>query len=311
MDFSILYKESFPNGNIESIAGYDLYISAFDDCDRTKQIFEKINAIEKKWIVFPQHKNIEKQELLNSNTYFKDEFKEDDFFIDFFNNWNYSTTIRLCIDITGFIRPHLLFLIKFLSYKGFRKVDFIYTEPKQYKDADETTFSGFIDEIRTIEGYSSIIINPNTDNDVLIIAAGYDDNLIAKIAQNKSHCKKRYFIIGFPSLQPDMYQESIIKIEKVKESIGENKTLKYSPANDPFVTAQIISEIIIENPNATNIYLSPLSTKPQTIGMALYFLWNYKTKPLNIIFPYSNTYATKHAIGVKRTWKYTFEFPEK
>lgn len=151
--------------------------------------------------------------------------------------------------------------------------------------------------------------NPNTNNDILIITAGYDDNLLAKIAQNKNQCKKRYFILGFPSLQPDMYQESIIKIENAKESIGENKILKFSPANDPFVTAQIISEIINDNPDATNIYLSPLSTKPQSIGIALYFLWNFKEKPISVIFPFSNTYSTKHAIGIQRIWKYTFEFP--
>lgn len=106
-----------------------------------------------------------------------------------------------------------------------------------------------------------------------------------------------------------MYQESVLKMENAKESIGDNKQIRFAPAFDPFITAQVIDEIIKENPNSTNIYLSPLSTKPQTIGMALYFMWNFKFQPLNIIFPYSKSHTTKHAIGIKRTWRYTFEFP--
>ncbi|MCK5051106.1 MAG: hypothetical protein KAS53_05175 [Candidatus Cloacimonetes bacterium] len=309
MDYSILYKESFSYDKISSISKYDLYISAYDNCDRTKKVYTKINSKEKKWIIFPHYKSLKKHELPLKGNYISDQYKEDEFYLKFIDEWNYSSDIKLCVDITGFIRPHLLYLIRFLSIKGFKKVDFLYTEPKRYKDADETTFSGFIDNIRTIEGYSSMFRNPNTNNDILIITAGYDDNLLAKIAQNKNQCKKRYFILGFPSLQPDMYQESIIKIENAKESIGENKILKFSPANDPFVTAQIISEIINDNPDATNIYLSPLSTKPQSIGIALYFLWNFKEKPISVIFPFSNTYSTKHAIGIQRIWKYTFEFP--
>ena len=105
-----------------------------------------------------------------------------------------------------------------------------------------------------------------------------------------------------------MYQESILKMHQAKDSIGQRED-RYAPAFDPFVTAQIINDIVEENPNHSNIYLSPLSTKPQALGIALYYLWNFESKPINIIFPYSNTYHPKTATGIKKTWKYTFEFP--
>lgn len=215
---------------------------------------------------------------------------------------------KICIDITGFIRPHLIYLLKLFSHLGVSKVDLLYTEPIHYKEADDTKFSGYIDGIQDVEGCSSINNNPNTDNDLLIICAGYDDDLIAKIAHNKGNCKKKYYILGFPSLQPDMYQESILKMENAKQSTGEFKKIKFAPAFDPFVTAQIINEIIEENPNSTNIYLSPLSTKPQTVGMALFYIKNHEEFPISIVFPYSKTYTSKHAEGIKRTWKYTVEF---
>jgi hypothetical protein len=105
-----------------------------------------------------------------------------------------------------------------------------------------------------------------------------------------------------------MYQESILKIYQAKESIGQ-RIDKFAPAFDPFVTAQVISDIITENPDHANIYLSPLSTKPQALGIALYYLWNFEKKPLNIIFPFSNKYFPKTASGIKKTWRYVFELP--
>ncbi|WP_321515413.1 hypothetical protein [Marinifilum fragile] len=310
MDFSIFYKESFDNGDYSKLDHYDIFLSAFDNCDRTRIVFENVNADIKYWFLFPQNTYVQ-DGVPTDNVYKSGFFKEDEYFLDFIRMGVISNKLSICIDITGFLRPHLLFLLKYIRILGVQRLDMIYTEPAQYRDGDETKFSGFIDEIRSVEGYTSANINPNSDNDLLIVGAGYDDYLIAKIAQHKSKTKNKYFILGFPSLQPDMYQENILKMGRANESIGEGKHIRYAPAFDPFITAETIKDIVNENPNVTNIYLSPLSTKPHTIGMALYFLWYSDNQPLNIIFPYSNHYATKHAIGVKRTWKYTIELPKK
>jgi hypothetical protein len=308
MDYTIFYKDSYDNGDLNNSPEYDIFLSAFDNCNRTKEIFNKVKSTLKKWFIFPQYKGI--AELPTENAYINQSLAESGYFENFIQEFidNDYKTKKICIDITGFIRPHLIYLLKFLSRSNVSQVDLLYTEPVQYKDADETKFSGYIDGIQDVEGCSSINTNPNTDNDLLIICAGYDDNLIAKIAQDKGHCQRKYYILGFPSLQPDMYQESILKMENAKQSTGESKKIKYAPAFDPFVTAQIINEIIAENPNSTNIYLSPLSTKPQTVGIALFYITNYEKLPISVVFPYSKTYTSKHAEGIKRTWKYTVEF---
>lgn len=307
MEFSHFYKEAFTLDNIEKIGSYDIFISAFDNCKRTLDVFNRTTANKKIWLRFP-HYNIPEEEI-PADIYFNKSFVEDDYYLKLFKSDLLDDTKSICIDITGFIRPHLIYLIKYLTYIRVPKVDLLYTEPLRYKLAEETTFSGFIDHIDMIPGCSSIRSDSNTDNDLLIIAAGYDDDLLAKIARDKSHCKNRYYILGFPSLQPDMYQESILKIENARASIGENIKFKFAPAYDPFVTADIINEIISENPNFNNIYLSPLSTKPQTIGMALFYFWHFEDLPISIIFPYSNVYTTKHAIGIKKVWRYCFELP--
>lgn len=304
MDYTIFYKTSYLNGDIDCGHGYDYFFSAFDDCERTTTIFKNIKSGRKIWIDFPHYRN----SLIIEDVYKCPSSREDDCFIQLFSGIEIDYKSKICVDITGFIRPHLIFFIKYLQILGVKKIDFLYSEPKHYKNAEETSFSGFIDEVRTIEGCGSELNLPDTTNDLLIITAGYDDKLISKVSQYKSKVKKKYFILGFPSLQPDMYQENILKIYQAKESIGQ-RIDKFAPACDPFVTANIINEIIEENPHHSNIYLSPLSTKPQTLGIALYYLWNYDKKPLSIIFPYSNTYFPKTATGIKKTWKYTFELP--
>jgi hypothetical protein len=304
MDYTVFYKSQYKDGKIDCGDGYDLFFSGYDGCERTTSIFKSINSEKKIWIKFP-HYNVKVSE---GDIYTFDSFREDEFFLDLFSQIEINEHSKICIDITGFIRPHLIFFSNYLHRIGIKKIDYLYSEPIHYKNAEETTFSGFIDEVRLIEGCNSDTIIPNTENDLLIITAGYDDKLIAKIAQYKGKIKKKYYILGFPSLQPDMYQENVLKMYQAKESIG-SRIDRFAPANDPFVTAQVIDNIVNENSNHSNIYLSPLSTKPQTLGITLYYLWNYQTKPLNIIFPFSNKYHPKTAFGIKRTWKYTFELP--
>jgi len=304
MNYTIFYKENYENGDVDCGGGYDLFFSGYDDCVRTKTLFDNVISKKKIWIDFPHYQ----LDLNGENVYKCKSYKEDEAFIELFDTLTITPATKICIDITGFIRPHLIFFIIYIYRLGVKTIDFLYSEPQHYKNAEETTFSGFIDEVKLIEGCSSSINNPNTENDLLIITAGYDDKLIAKVSQHKSKIKSKFYIIGFPSLQPDMYQEGVLKMYNAKDSIG-NIITKFSPAFDPFVTAQMINDIVESNPTYSNIYLSPLSTKPQALGIVLYYLYNYETKPVNIVFPYSNVYNVKTAIGIKKTWKYTFELP--
>lgn len=310
MDYTIFYKTYYDNGNLSEMPMYDIFLSAYDNCDRTKNTFENIKANVKKWFIFPHYGYGDIDDKPSGDIIYTNEhYSESEFFLDFINYFDSGkfAESKICIDTTGFIRPHLIYLLNFLNHKKVVKLDLIYTEPVKYANADETKFSGYIDEIRDVHACSAINNNPCKDKDLLIVCAGYDDNLIEKISQNKKHCPNKYYIVGFPSLQPDMYQENMLKLHKVRESMGESRVLKFAPAFDPFVTAQVISDIIEENPDATNIYLCPLSTKPQTVAMALYYINHSQNMPLSIIFPHSKSYSSQHAVGVKRTWRYTLE----
>src|SRR3546814_20794343 len=54
---------------------------------------------------------------------------------------------------------------------------------------------------------------------------------------------RKLLMFGLPSLQPDMYQESRLRIARASEAVGEaaDADLIFAPANNPFVTAQELS----------------------------------------------------------------------
>lgn len=308
MDYTKFYKSSFNPEEEFDCPEYDLFISAYDECDRTRVPYDKVNAKKKLWMLFPQYSY--KGDRPSEEYYYSDGVRESDYFRGFYEMFGVDELrkMSICIDSTGFIRPHLVFLLAYFNHINLKKLDVLYTEPGRYSEADETSFSINIDKVRTIDGCSNTPVTTEEMNEVLIVCSGYDEQLFSAVASNKSNCKYKYHIIGFPSLQLDMYQESMLRFYNIKESVGNSERM-FAPAFDPFVTAQTIDEIIKDIPSATNIYLSPLSTKPQTLGMILYYLYNKKSKSVSILFPFSMKYTSGHTEGVKRTWRYTIELP--
>ena len=120
------------------------------------------------------------------------------------------------------------------------------------------------------------------DNDLLIIAAGYDHSRIVEWQPKRKYARKKVLVFGCPAISPGMFQENILRAHEAEAAI-ETECFKdmdsniYAPAYDPFVTAQAIIEYVEkQNKRApiTNIYLSPLSTKPHALGMACIFYGN-------------------------------------
>ncbi len=290
---------------------YDLFFSAYDGCQRTSTVFDNVRAnVSKQWLVFPQYQVM--PDKLPAGCFVCDELKEDDYITAFIDSIRPQLTedCKICLDSTGFLIPHLIYLIGYLSRMGIKKFDVIYSEPNIYLDAENTEFSKNIQNPEPICGFSA---SPSVigGDEILIVSSGYNDELINIVARDKDKSKSKIFITGFPSLQADMYQQNLIQLNKCKETIG-SKGVEYikAPAYDPFSTAQKIQDSIDKiyegNPNISFVHLAPLSTKPQAIAMALVYL-NNPSRPINILYPRSNTHHLGHADGINRTWVYSLE----
>lgn len=308
IDYTHQYKEVLKLTDFQNLK-WDLFISAFNTAERVQSVFNEVHATRKDWLVhqeygFPAN-------VIPSGSFSSQSSKEDEYIIEYFESAGdiAGSGLSICIDVTGFMRPHMMYVINYMKAKGVNKFDVIYTEPGYYTSLDETLFSSEqVYEVRQIAGYEGYS-NNDTDNDFLIVGAGYENKLISEVAEEKEKASKA-LIYGLPSLQADMYQQNVLRAHSASDSLGFVKRRIFAPASDPFATATVISELVEREDgakNITNLFLSPLSTKPQAVGFCLFFLKECASKPASIIYPFSKNYSPDSSAGMGKIWKYSIE----
>jgi hypothetical protein len=320
IDFTYFYKTRYLNTSEIEPYNYDIAITTYGDTDRVREVFNSIQAKEKYLFILPEYQN-ELFPHTDNNTHcinvpYSNGYEAISSFID---SLSITQTTKICLDMTGFIVPHLLYTIRYLQKKkNVTSLDVFYSEPQKYKDEENTKFSDLYVDVAQILGYGGTP-NPTMDNDLLIIASGYDDSRITDVASKKKHVKNKIQLFGFPSLQADMFQENMLRAYKAESSVGndgfKNMELNlYAPANDPFVAAQIIQQYIEKEERSkpfSNIYFAPLSSKPHALGMALYCLWKNVNgdKSISIIYPLCDRYFGDNSVGISKIWKYQIVLP--
>jgi hypothetical protein len=281
-------------------------------------VFDRVSAKQKYWLIHNEY-DYAVDELPDSSIFTCPDTNEAPFIRSFVERVERDTRkkirdVAICVDITGFMRPHLLFLALYLSGQGVRRFDVLYSEPQRYAKKERTTFSEGAITVRQVAGFEGLN-SPDQSNDFLIIGSGYDHRLIKAVAEKKDKADKVQ-IYGLPSLRADMYQENVLNAFKASDAIGINKTFDtesfFAPASDPFVTAATLSEIVKMREKIgpiSNLYLSPLATKPQALGFALFYLAECIGKNASVLFPISTRYAKETSTGLSRVWQYTVQFP--
>lgn len=312
-DYTYLYKSELPI-NEDWSEHWDIFISGFNSTVRVNSVFNKVNAKNKHWLIHNEY-NFDSVEIPKENVFISNHEKESDYILDYYDSFLHNADLnasRICIDITGMMRPHLMFLVNLLIQRGAAKFDVIYSEPAFYVQREKTRFSeGFVDAVRQVAGFEGIV-NNDTSGDLLIIGAGYESQLIEEVADDKDKAKK-LVLLGLPSLRADMYQQNAIRTHLAGDALGEGGSRKYfAPASDPFVTASVLSEMVSREKRlrpVTNLYLSPLSTKAQALGFVLLYITECKNDCASIIFPFNKNYSNETSDGIARIWKYTLQIP--
>ncbi len=296
-----------------SAKSYDIYISAFNLSQRITHTFNAAQARNKYWVIHNEY-NLLPHELPNTGArLISAAAAESDFIIDVLEQIEpkLSPDTALCVDITGFMRPHLIFLMSYLKGIGLRSFDMIYAEPSQYEKKADTVFSSNVTEVRQVNGFEGAH-SVDMASDILIIGSGYDHDLVSHVIAYKSSAKLIQ-LLSLPSLSADMYQESLIRLSRVADAPIQvpEEQLAYSSANDPFLTYLVLSDAITRiqtrQGDATNLYLSPLATKPQAVGFALFYLNHLENLPASIVFPFAEQYSKGTSRGVGRVWLYPIE----
>jgi hypothetical protein len=311
-DYTIFYKgkiapqEAWPEK-------WDLLLSAYNDSERVQMVFKHAPATEKHWLIHPEY-GYTPSEYPPGCVFVPPLGDEAEFWSFYFDNLGVSLSgARVCVDSTGFMRPHLMLLLQFLPRAGVPTFDVLYSEPGQYKKQEKTNFSlPPVVDVRPVLGFEGSHTT-DTSRDLLIIGSGYDYPLISHAAEHKKSARKVQ-LLGFPSLRPDMFQENVLMAHRAAESLGERgldgRRDFFAPANDPFVVASVVQQIVAQAESKmpiTNLYLCPLATKPQALGFALYHLSERVGTATSVIFPYARSYTRETSAGISRVWRYSFE----
>jgi hypothetical protein len=313
IEYSCFYKRPIRTDNVaKELPEYDLFISAFNSSDRVKTVFTEVRAQTKIWLLHPEYQYSPLEEPIGFSIvkpHSSDERLQVDALLAEMGDVRGKS---ICIDITGFMRHVLAFLIAKLAYSGLREFSALYSEPMYYLKQEQTSFStttsGVVRPVRGMAG-----INSSTSTDFLIIAVGYDHKLISEVANHKDNSIV-YPVFAFPSLSPDMYQQSAIRSANsgdVAISPEWISNRKFAPANDPFSTAGVVRDIISDIDkrfSSANIYLSPMSTKVQVLGFSIYWLLEGRSRGgVSLILPECVSYSRETSVGIKRLWCYTIE----
>ena len=292
---------------------WDVFVSAFNGSARVKDIFIKVDARQKFWIALPEYRYSDDDVPVNACLRVApgtDEFTLATSIVDFCGIADPAGK-RICIDMTGFMRPHILAIVRYLADIGVQRYYMMYTEPEQYINKEHTPFSGGdVSCVRQVMGYEGVH-SDDTSRDVLVVGMGYDDGLVSRVAADKEGARIVRFM-SLPSLSADMYQESVLRLDRtgITSSGDSDEWLCFAPANDPFAVAAELSEMLQRlemRGDITNLYLCPLATKVQALGFSLFYMSELQSSPASVIFPFADTYERETSSGVGKTWLYEIE----
>jgi hypothetical protein len=312
MDYALFFRRPIAVDRVAKEVGrFDIFVSAYNSSDRVRTVFSEVRATRKYWLVHPEYQYAPIDlpvDALTIEPDSRDEIAQMEALLGAIGPLNGQS---LCIDVTGFMRHVLVFLLPRLAYAGVDRFTALYSEPVSYKKHEATSFttttSGLVRPVRGMYG------SPGTGRDHLLVAVGYDHQLISEVSAYKDGVTT-HPLFAFPSLSADMYQQSALRAEKSGEVVLRPEWVSnriFAPANDPFSTALVVSErvhAIDSKAPDQNIFLAPLSTKAQALGMSLYWLLEGRARGrCTLLLPECLTYSRETSSGLKRLWKYEIE----
>lgn len=311
-EYFLYYKRRLPRGGNWN-QRWDVFLSAYNSSDRVRVISQYADAEKRYWLILPEYHYAANEFPSDAETLTSSAENEAQVVREFLRQIPDLRGKRIAIDITGLIVQYVLVLLDQLQTNGIAACDVIYGEPIRYLHSERTRFSDeSVMEVRQVAGYEGVHTT-DTGNDLLVVAVGYDFRLVAEVTNSKEHAKKVQ-LFGLPSLRPDMYQEGLLQAYRVSEAMGPDAShpqhFQYAPAHDPFITASVLSNVVrehrLQNPRA-NIYLSPLSTKAQALGFAVYYLRECPNTATSIIYPFCRSYMKETSEGLSGAWLYHIE----
>ncbi len=167
------------------------------------------------------------------------------------------------IDISTFPRQELLLLLRYIRMLNTRgTIRILYTKPIRYGRWQSKGFK----EVVTVPSFAGTQI-PGRKK-LLILLAGFEEERMLRL-WDEHEPSKTILVIGNPPTSKEF-----LRINKIKSRMILNRPNvieEQAPADDPFSFCQKIEQILLEHKRDYNIFIAPMNTKIQTVGLFLLF----------------------------------------
>ena len=311
MQYQMMYRSRLGPEDLDTIPlKFDLLISAYNESRRVLNVFDRVPARERIWALHPEYDYMA-HELPHDDRIVKPTSEREATFVrELLDELALTSSVQMCIDITGFMGHTLLVLLRTLVLRVQGSFWLIYSDPVQYAEDENTTFSTAIREVRQVDGYQGSHDPSRTGDDHMILGTGYDSSAMRAVNEHKRHAW-RTDMLGLPSLQPAMYQENVLSVSELSSIPGQTRRVSpiFAAANDPFGTAQALHKEVEARGSlgGRNLYLSPTGTKAQVTGFGLYYLAECTDQPVSIVMPFPVKYERETSQGHARSWLYEID----
>ena len=214
---------------------------------------------------------------------------------------------KISIDISTPIKWHLFLLLKFLDARGLLdNIRFLYTEPKDYHTNLFQPLSFGIKEIFPIP-----LCYGNYDfsnEDLLVLILGYEGSRAVAMYENINPART-LLLIADPPYHSEWKGRTEELNEEIINIVGKSQ-IKYIDSRNPVLVASQLQRILTDTLTDTsyshyNQLITPLGTKPQLLGLYLYYALN----PENTILLYGAPLRHNeifYSYGIGRTWELPF-----
>lgn len=291
---------------------YDLFLSSFNDSSRVRTLAGAVSAERKVWIVHEEYaytaEDLPDEEYVQAPLSVAPAESWKEVLADVTQGKNLAN-MSVAIDITGMMRPHIAMLPFAFKQAGATQVTVYYSDPNFYNSGERTVFTkGPVARVGLVPGMEGTHTNRPSPSDALILGAGYDHGLVKAVADDKPNAE-HVILLGLPSLQPHMYQESVLKLENARQSIRHFRpaTRVFAPANDPFATAHVISDKVDQLGDRDHVYLSATGPKPQVLGFAWYYWCEAAGGNTSFLYPFAEHYERDTTRGMADVHEYVLE----
>jgi len=217
---------------------------------------------------------------------------------------NKNSEPRISIDISTFIKWHLLILLKALEKNKLSKnIRFLYTEPEDYVTDLFQPLSFGIRRIFAIPTYSGKY--DFSKDSLLVLMLGYEgDRALALLEDtDPNDC---LLLIGKPAFHKEWEGRAEKMNTGIINTVGKSKIKYIDSRNSLLIYHQLQKLLTNSKYSKFNQIISPLGTKPQILGLYLYLL----TDPQNTIITYGSPLRHNdpfYSYGIGRVWQLPFK----